>query len=370
MSTTAEIFQRIYTSIVTEIQKIDTTFNSDPLKKSVEVAISKALAPEFKLLELLNQNAAKQGNPLEAFSKEVSSIGSLESWGDVKLNRQPDPATGGTYDLTVTGNGTVTAGIQYVNQGTGFVYLVQTDTVIVGSGTVEVKSVGTGSDVALDVATELFSQTTITGIDNPATVASETTAPTAGETVEEYREDIIQAFRNTPRGGARGDYVVWADEVAGVLKGYPYTGGGLNQMTVYVQSIADPQGVTSQALLDDVQDYVESVQPATAGALTVISTIPREYDVEITNITATGLDATIQAAIDSYFEDKRPFLDGIDLESERADRIVNSEVFAVVQNAILPASFDNLQISYNSVDVPFENLPDGNIPKTGTITYV
>jgi len=369
MSTTAEIVQRIYTVIVAEVQAIDPTFNSDPLKKSVEAAFAKALGPEFKLMELVTQIAAKQGNPLEAYSKTESSIGSLESWGDVKLNRHPDPATGGTYDLTVVGTDTIYAGSKFVNQENSFVYLVQTDTVITGSGTVQVKSSGVGSDVSLNVGDELFSQRSY-NIDDPATVASETTAPTAGETIEEYREDIIQAFRNTPRGGARGDYVVWADEVAGVLKGYSYTGGSPNQMIVYIQDASDPQGIAAPALLTDVDDYIKLVQPATAGALTVISTIPREYDIEITNISTSGLDATIEAVIDAYFEDKRPFLNGIDLESERADRIINSEVFAAVQNAILPATFDNLQISFNSVDKNYDTLPDGNIPLTGTITYV
>jgi uncharacterized phage protein gp47/JayE len=370
MSTTAEIKNRIVTAVVANIQAIDSTFQTDPLKKSVENAIGIALAPELKLIEGLIKIAARQGNPLQCDSIKDSDLGTLEAWGRIKLDREKNPATGGTYDITVTGNGTVPAGVQYVNQETGFVYLVQADTVITVSGTVEVKSVGTGSDVSLDVGTELFSVRTISGIDNPATVASETTAPTDGETNEEFQDTVVQAFRITPRGGARGDYVVWSDEVAGVRQGYPYSGNALNHVTLYLQSEADPQGVTSAGLLSSVETYIHSIEPMTAGTLTVISTIPREYDVEVTNLTDVSKQSTIQTIIDNYFLNKRPFIDGVDLESERKDKIINSEVYASVLNAILPATFDSLQLSYSSVDVDFEFLPAGAIPKTGTITYV
>lgn len=369
MSTTLEIKNRIVTNIVAEVQAIDPSFQTDPLKKSVENAVAAALAPEFKLIEILNKIVARQGNPLQCDSIEDSAFGTLEAWARIKLDRGKNQATGGTYDLTVTGNGTVSAGVQYVNQVTGFVYLVQADTVITGSGTVEVKSVGTGSDVSLDVGTELFSVRTITGIDNPATVASETTAPTDGESNEELKDTVVQAFRITPRGGARGDYVVWSDEVAGVRQGYPYSGNALNHVTLYIQSESDPQGVTPSALLTAVETYINGVDPMTAGTLVVISTIPREYNVEVVNLSDASKQTTIETIIDNYFINKRPFVDGVDLQSERKDKIINSEVYAAVQNAILPATFDSLQLSYSGSDVDFEFLPEGTIPKTGTITY-
>ena len=373
MSTTNEIRERIFTNISDEVKEIDPTFNESVTEKNVTNAFSKAIAPEVKLIETFTRDAAKQGNPLEADSQDESDIGSLESWGLIKLNRTKDPATGGIYELTVTGNGTVPAGTQYVNQTTGFVYLVQTTVVITVSGTVTVASAGAGTEVDLEIGTELYSVQVIPGIDNPAIVATETQEPTAGETIEQYRDEILQSFRITPRGGARGDYVIWGSEVAGVRKVYPYSGPGLGDITQYVQetkTVSNPQGEASPAIITAVDDNARDQQPMSATlGLTTTSIIRRGYIITITNLSDVTKQTQIASIIDDYFDEKEPFLDGVDIENQRKDIISRAELMARVQNAILPATIDDLTMVVGVTPVITENLPPGEIPYRDNIIW-
>lgn len=375
MSRTTEIRDRIFTAIKQAVQAVDSTFNPTPLIKSVVNAFSTALAPEFKLLEIFTVNAARQSNPLTADSERESDIGSLESWGKIKLNRDPDSAVAALYEVEIGGSGgTLPAGAQFVNEVTGLVYLNQTET-IVGppAAIINVQSAEAGEIVAMDIGTEITLQITIPGVGNIGYVSGELTSPADAETTEDYRDDVIQAFRIVPAGGNRGDYVLWGDEVAGVRQVYPYSGTLLNEVTVYVQeplTPSNPQGAAGAGIVSDVEANILLKQPMTAGDLTVQSIVKRGYDIDITNLSDNSVKPTIATVIDSYFAAKQPFIDGVDLPSERADSIINAEVFAVVQNAILPATITNLQLSFSVTPVIFETLPDGNIPYSNSITYL
>jgi len=373
MSTTNQIKNRIFTSISDEVKGIDPTFNEVSTEKNVTNAFSKALAPEVKLMEQYTVDAARQGNPKEADSNKDSDIGSLQDWGIIKLNRVEDAPTAGTYELGLTGTGTVAAGTQYVNQDTGFVYLVQTETIITTIGDVVVKSADFGLEVALDVGTELFSVQKIPGINNPGIVNVELIAPLAGEETEEYREDILQSFRITPRGGAKGDYVVWGDEIVGVRRVYPYSGPGLGDITQYVQEIktvGNPQGEASPAIVTEVDDNATLKQPMTATlSLTTVSIIRKQYFVGINNLSDDDQKPLIQQIVDDYFDQKELFLDGVDIENEREDIISKAELMALVQSEIFPATIDDLDVSDTGGSIIIEALPEGSIPFTLTVSY-
>ena len=373
MSTTLEIKNRIFVAIVSAVQLINPSFNPEPTGKNVTNALSAALAPGFRLLEIFFQNALKQGNPLTADSRTISDIGSLEDWGIIKINRFPNPAIGGEYEIVVSGNGIVYGGTQYINQETGYAYLVQEDTTITGTTGVVVRSVGAGSDVSLEVGSELYSQQSYVGINNPAIVQTELIAPIDGETIEEYRDDILTSFRITPRGGARGDYILWAKEIDGVRTAYPYSGVALNDMTVYVQetiTVSNPQGEASPAIISAVDDKFTLEQPVMAGNLITQSIIRRGYTVDVTNLSDLSKQSVVEETIANYFARKQPFIDGVDSLLTRADRITRAEVFVDVTEAIVPATIDDLQLFFSAIEVIAETLPDGNIPYTSVVNYV
>ena len=125
MTTTAEIRERLKNAIVHELKKADSSFEEDELEKSVEDALSIALSGEFKLLYKGIEEAAKQGCPKTATSKDDSTNGQGENLGVVKLKRLPTPAVPGEYTITITGTGTVSAGTQYVDNETDFVGIAE-----------------------------------------------------------------------------------------------------------------------------------------------------------------------------------------------------------------------------------------------------
>ena len=107
-----------------------------------------------------------------------------------------NPQRKGAVDNRETVGGVERAVTQYINQETGFVYILETDVLTAGEGTIQ--SVGNDGETVLSVGTELYAQQN-TGLDDIITISSILTYPEAEETTESYRSDVVDAFRVTPR---------------------------------------------------------------------------------------------------------------------------------------------------------------------------
>lgn len=361
MRTTKQIIASIYAGIVNELKKVMPLFKeSDPLDKTVEQGIAIAIGPELKQLERLGVETAKQGCPLTASSKRDSSIGSLEDWGYLKLNRLPDKPVGGRYSATFTGTGTASAGTQYINQETGFVYILESDVLTAGEGTIQ--SVGNDGETVLSAGTELYAQQN-TGLDDIITISSILTYPEDEETTESYRADVVDAFRVTPRGGAVGDYRIWSLEISGVFKAFPYTLVPTEGIVYIMAPRTDinPYGTVTLAKKNEVLAYLKNKEPMTTGEVFVFGMNLPEYAVEVVGLSDVTKQSLVLPALKEYFADKYPFIDGIDNEDLRTDRVTKVDIFKAVYDAVYPAGITDVIIKRSGLTITDEYLPMGSI---------
>lgn len=171
------------------------------------------------------------------------------------------------------------------------------------------------------VGTVMTLGTAIAGI---VSTGSVTTAFTGGADVEvdsSLRARMLQAYQNTPQGGAQNDYVTWALQVNGVTRAW-CNPNGFGAGTVVVYTMFDvtesanngfPQGVNGVAALETrgtpatldlltVANWIYPLRPATA---LVYSVAPTQQVVNFT-ITGTGsfttaMRSAIAAAISGVF---------------------------------------------------------------------
>jgi len=362
MITTRQKIERIANGIKHEIKKVDSSFENDPSGATVEDAIATATAPSFTLLEKGIDEAVLQGCPLTATSKKDSSNGQGEAWGRVKLLRDPFPAVPAEYTITITGTGTVPAGMQYIDNITEFVYLLQADVVCTGTGTGTVKSVGTGIELVKTVGTKLYAQKRITGINEEVVIASVVTLPVEEESFEEYQRKTVESFANTPRGGSVGDYRVWGLTVSGVMRVFPYNKPASGR--IYIQAeITDSNeyGIPTSALLSDVEDEYELHDSMATGELEILPVAQTAYQVEVQGLTDITKQSLILPELKAYFVEKYPYIDPLDDEELRTDLVLKADIYKIVADAVYPASITGIVLRSNSVVINDEYLPEGSI---------
>ena len=365
MSTTEDIKNRIISAVEHELKKINSNFESSTLKNSVENAFAIAIAPEIKLIERMIEEAGKQGNPKTANSKQNSDIGMLEKWGEVILGRQPYSAQPAEYDVDVTGTATsIPVGTTFVDDN-GFVYIVTWGDEI--SYPITVQAIGEGSNVIQPNGTKLYLQQQIAGIDDEATILDISSKPFPAETIEEYRKNIIDVLQNQPRGGALGDFKLWAEEVNGVFKAFPYTFTPNigNVFILQERSSSNIWGTpTDSNIIQNVIAHLKPKEPIGAD-INVLSCGFMQFNIEVNlfnNATEEQNKAT--DAINNYFLKKFPFVEGVDNEELRQDEISQAELMQEVSNSLAEDNYlISLKILFGGTEIYKTNLTEGNIGK-------
>ena len=183
-----------------------------------------------------------------------------------------------------------------------------------------------------------------TGIDNPSLVSLVLLEPSENETLSEYREDVLRAYRLPKKGGARPDYVLWSEQVQGVKKAYFFAGsptGDMGEGWLIIES-TDVNGLASSDLLNAVLSKIDSELPNSSPGISLSSIINQDlvvYVKGLSNVSNDDIDrakSSIVSAIESYFNAVRTHLDGVDRSSERNDKIKRPELVNVVLDAVLP----------------------------------
>lgn len=321
--------------------------------------------------------------------------GSLERFGRVKLGRDPLPATAGEYQLNVTGDigATIAQGTTYksLDNSTSPDKLFVLDSAFTFTGTkgiIQVRALDLGPDSRLAIADELQVTAPIANVESFADVAGEVTAPTEGESIENYRAAVIQAYQFEPQGGARTDYRLWAQDAAGVREVYPYAKNGEpGVIQLYVEaSPADSTppgtGIPSQAILDDVEAVVEFDPDATKplnergrrplGTFDIeflaITTIP--VDVDVVDLSDVGLLTAIEASIEAFLLGVRPFIDGADDPNDlNKDKLYSSDITNIVREiAGTSATFTQVVMSVGGTPTDLYQFENGDIPNIRNVT--
>ena len=312
--------------------------------------------------------------------------GTLERFGVVKLNRLPTPATAGIYKINVTGEiaATIAAGTTWksLDSSTSPDHLFVNDASFVftaTSGIIEIRALDLGATARLEVADQLQVTAPIANVDSFADVATIETSPTEAESDEEYRDTVIQAYREEPQGGARVDYKAWARDVPGVRDSYPYVKDGeAGVIDLFVEAnpvdSTDGNGTPPQSILDDVEAEIEpSKIPMGTFDINYLPVIPLAVDVEILNLSDSSFLTPIKNALIPVLFEIRPFIDGADDPNDKnKDKLYVSDVVNVVRGVIgINATFDDVAVKVDSnLIVSFFQFEDDKIPFANTVTNV
>ncbi|MDZ7922710.1 MAG: baseplate J/gp47 family protein [Marinagarivorans sp.] len=273
-------------------------------------------------------------------------VNPLQAWGQLIGVTDLNAATAAELTISVTvttQTGSLPAFSQLVGPQ-GITYLTLSS-VLLNASTVSVvvRAQTTGTVGNLGIGSVLAFANPLANVGRSAAVTAQTVTAADAETVDSYRQRVIDRFAKRPQGGAYSDYEGWGEEASGILNVYPYTSQNPGQVDLYVEAVGGIVPTTPQleAVLASVelsQDGLASRRPvgALVNAFPIILT---EFSVTITGLDVADQSSTraaITSAVEDYFLSREPFIVGLSL-LPRADRIARTGVDGVV-SAIVAAA--------------------------------
>jgi len=160
--------------------------------------------------------------------------------------------------------------------------------------------------------------------------------------------------------------------------------------TVYIECLSsiEPDGIPTQAILDEARSYINT-DPDTSLSRPALGTTDENLYVEpiyrttlYVLITELDVSAAILAqvqsdiydAIDEYFREITPYVDGLDFEGDRVDEITNLTLSAVIQDILNPVGGSAETVVFglaSGVPSPLGSytLGRGEETKLGGVTY-
>ena len=319
----------------------------------------------------------------------------LIEWGRLIGVGDPGAATNAELliDITVENQtGALPSGSQLVNTDNGVTYIT-IGAVLLDAPTVQatIRAVadqadggGAGAIGNLDPGAIVSFANPLANVARNATVDSQLVTGAGAESTEVYRQRVIDRFQKRPQGGAYADYEIWGEEPSGIINIYPYTSDCPGQVDVYVEatpeSSGDPDGIPTAAQLQEVLDSIELDQNGLASrrpANALVNTFPitrTGFDIRVTGLLVDNLaqvQADITTAIEEYFLDREPFIEGLSVLPRR-DRITRSAVGGVVDDIVSAAGgiFSSVILSQNTINVEIYGLGIGEKSKAETVTFV
>lgn len=369
------------------------------LPKAFLRVLSKALAGVFVLLykyagfmflQVFIRTAAYDDTEVNGVR-----VNPLLEWGRLIGVGDPAPATQAELlvDITVDDQtGFLPANSQLVGRNNGVTYLTLAS-VALDSSTVQatVRAVsdqagggGAGIIGNLDPGDEIRFANPLAQIARTAVVDSQVVTGADGESVNAYRQRVLDRFQKRPQGGAYADYEQWGEETAGILNVYPYTSPNPGQVDLYVEatpeSSGSPDGIPTPAQLDTVLESVEQDQAGLASRRPA-NALPNAYPIERlgfdVRVLALEVDdlaavrAQIEDALDQFFRNAEPFIVGLSV-LPRTDRITQTTVAGVVEDIVSANNgiFGAVEVSRNSVTFVAFTLGVGQKAKLSSVSWV
>lgn len=385
LPTTEDLFNGI-------ISDIDVEFGVaiNPEGKAFLRALAAVEAAKLKLFYLTIGNLQK--NIWVDTAEPVEVGGTLQRFGFTKLQRYPNPATQGRYEVEVTGTvgATTPALTQFKSNddslNPGFLYILDAAFILATNpDTITIRALTAGTESLLDVGDTLTATAPILNVSQSVEVTAITTDPVNAETIEEYRAKAIQAYQLEPQGGAPADYRLWGLDAAGTRQIYPYAASGLpNEINVFVEATIDDstdgKGTPTGTILTDVADDIETDpitgvgrRPLGVFLVNVEPIVPLDVDITIDSGGTITLaqQAVIQTAIDEWAYNIRPFIAGIDNAATRNDVISTFGIGSVVIEAIGGVIISSISMDVDGSTVTsYQFDANGEIPFINPITFI
>jgi uncharacterized phage protein gp47/JayE len=300
-------------------------------------------------------------------------------------------------DLPAVDSTVIPITVDFVGDSNGLRYSVDASAIASGgSATINVTAKTTGSDGNLNVSETMTIGRTIPGAESVATITTITNTGVNRESDEDYRPRVLDAIRTAPGGGNSADYRLWAQEVAGVARAYPFAGqpvgSGLESVppdrVVYIEATTDidPDGLAPQSLLDEVRAAITADpdtgitrQPLglTDDTLYVESIVRTTFFVTISELSVDpNVEAQVKADIDTalttYFRSVRPYVDGLDSPNDRSDTMTDASVSEIINGVVRGAGGSVSGIAFDvtpGTSIPKYQLNANETAKLGGITY-
>ncbi len=183
------------------------------------------------------------------------------------------------------------------------------------------------------------------------------------------------------------------------LPAYPYSGkpSSLDETsypgdrTIYIQADTDldEDGIAPDSLIDDAREMITTdpdtglARPCmglTDDTLYVESITRTSVSVRITGLDtpsgqATDVQTAVEAAVETYFDELVPYIDGIDVDTERNDVVTMPSISAVIQDVLESYASSMTFVEYNVdsagyVSTSSYQLGDGELMKLSEVVYV
>lgn len=359
--------------------------SDDDLKKVLS-AFTAVFSAQLKLLHLYLADI--QNNIFPDTADLLENGGTLERLGLIYLGRNPNPATVGVFELSVTGvvGSIMRSGLTFKSnddaKNAGKVYILESEyTLVNGVNIIEVRALGNGSEFDLTVGDELTITEPVIGLDQTVTVSTVLIQPTASESVDNYRKAVLESIQLEPQGGARTDYRIWAKDALGVREVYPYlreNNAGIIDVFVEATEVdsTDLKGTPSAALLNAVLEVIE-LDPDETKPLNERGRRPIQAIVETSPIVLIPVDVTIlsisensasitssiKSNLDTFLKTVRPYISGADLARNKNDVLYSARLQSVVTD-VLDASnfFTSFEMRVNGVLLNSFQFGGANIP--------
>ena len=382
---TVPTYSSLYTTILSDLQNKFGIYNI--IGKSFLSVFAAVFAAKEKIFYL---SIAKVQNNV---APDLADNETLFRYGQIRLGRQPNPATAGEYTVSVTGDigATIAPGTTFksLDTSTSPDKLFVTDilyTFTSTSGTISVRAFEAGSTSELTVGDQLQLTAPIANVDSYQTVTVVDVVPIEAEPISTYKQLVLNSYLLEQQGGAKTDYRLWCEDATGIRKSYPYVKiGSPGEVTLYIEAnpldSSDGYGTPTAAQLLEVSDVIEydpdinktlnerGRRPIGVFNVDVTAIVIIPIDVDIVNLSGGSMTA-IQTAIESLLYAIRPYIAGVDdINNANQNKLYSSAIYTAILDTIGGAeTFDSIIVDVSGSTITSYTFTDGNIPYLRNLT--
>ena len=346
----------------------------------------------------LNKKATsdkKQNLALTADESGLNDIG--ENRG---IERNPAESTVLTIEGSAEAGKVLPATVSFVGDSNSVRYFPDNSAGESGgviSVSVTAEEVGVSGNLEVGQTLSISSQ--LAGIDTSWIVTAVDNTGTDGQSLESYRQEILDDQRTLKGGANPADYRRWSKAVSGVAEAFPYSKlpyddpsypGIPPERTVYIEAeeSIDLDGIAPTGLLDEVRDAIEispttglSNQPLgiTNETLYVESIRRRSIYIEIKGLIVdpsveVSTKSDLEAGLDSYLRELQPFIEGLDFDGDRNETITAVSLSEIVEGIVSSVGGSVSTVRFGTSPGTFTSLTltlgEGEKVKSGGVTYV
>jgi len=296
--------------------------------------------------------------------------------------------------ITVTKQtGYIAAGAQLLGDSNGVTYItigsINLDAPLVFGQILAVgdQSGGNGAGIIgnLDIGAKVSFISPLANVGQQTEVVSTIQQGVDAEDIDtEYRQRVLDRRQKPPQGGAYADYLLWGEEINGIINIYPYTGlPGV--VDVYaeatVASSGSADGIPTPAQLNAVYNSIqrnndtELPNRRPVGAFVNVRPIFRiAFDIKIFDLDVDNsgiVKEAIEAALVQYFLSREPFITGLSL-LPREDRITYAAVGGIVEEVVSSFNgvFGAVELILSGTIIPIYSLDEGQKAKLGEAIFI